>query len=113
MTASLYQVDASSPPNPVLRDQGPWESDDVRRRVRRVQLDVVPAVGPPGVGAVVEEVVDPVRGMTGARDHRYLDPARLLPAGVEVDDHDDRVAAGVVALGVREQPIVVGPEDAP
>src|SRR5262252_2231786 len=112
MTASLYQVDASSPSNPILRYQGSGQADDVRRRVGRVQLDVVPAVGAPGVAAVVQDVVHPVRGMAGAGTHGYLDPAGLLPARVEVDDHDDRVTALVVALGVGEQLLVVGLQEA-
>src|SRR5215472_3612522 len=112
MTASLYQVAASSPSNIPLRNERPGQPDDVRRRVGGIQLYVVPAVRAPREAPVVEDVVHAVRRMPGASAHGHLDPARLLPARVEVDDHDDRVAPFLVALGVREQALVVGLEEA-
>src|SRR5215831_7203533 len=90
MTASLYQV-ASSSAKGALRNQRPWHPHDVSRRDCRVQLDVVPAVGAPGVTCAVQQVFDAVRWMAGACHHRHLNPAGLRRAGVEVDDHDDDI----------------------
>src|SRR5215813_9138201 len=90
MTASLYQV-ASSSAKGALRNERAWHPHDVGRRDCWVQLDVVPAVGAPGVTCAVQQVFDAVWWMASARHHRQLHPARLRPGGVEVDDHDDDV----------------------
>src|SRR5215472_12147931 len=112
MTASLYQVAASSPSTPILRNQRARQQHDVRRRVRGIQLDVVPAVRSPREAAVVEEVLHAVRWVAGASADGDLDPARLLPARVQVDDHHDRVAALLIGLRIREEALVVRLQEA-
>src|SRR5215472_6317248 len=122
MIASLYQVASSA--NGALRNQWAWNTDDVGGRRRRVQGDVVPAVCAPGVAGAVQQVFDAIWWMTGPRHHRNLYPARLRPGGIEVDDHDYHVDFSPTstlllrcgregaAFGERQQPFVVGPEEA-
>src|SRR5215469_16862036 len=111
MTASLYQV-ASSSANGALRDQAPGEADDVGRGDCRVQLYVVPAVSAPCEAGAVEQVLDAVGRVAGPIHGRHLDPARLPPAWIQVDDDHDDVSAVCAGLGVAEQPLVVGVQEA-
>src|SRR5947208_11489334 len=75
-----------------LRHQRAGHAQDVRGRDLGVELDVVPAVGAPREALAVEQVLDRVRRVPGPGLDGHLDPARLLPARVQVDDDDDHVA---------------------
>src|SRR5215831_3399444 len=122
MIASLYQVASSA--NGSLRNQRAWNTHDVGGRGCGIQGDVIPAVRAPCMARVVQQVFDAVWRMPGARHHRNLYPARLRPGGIEVDDHDYHVDFSPTstlllrcgregaALGERQQPFVVGPEEA-
>src|SRR5262252_2038741 len=111
MTASWYQV-ASSSANGALRDQAAWEAQDVGGGDCRVQLDVVPAVRPPRKASAVEQILDAVGRVTGPIHGRHLHPARLPPAWLQVDDHHDDVGTVSAGLGIGQEPLVVGVQEA-